>query len=247
MKYIDINCDLGEGIGNDEAIMPFISSANIACGFHAGDNETMDYTIGLALKNKIAIGAHPGYADKNNFGRTNINLSHPEIRDLVSEQISIVYHKTNIAGTKLRHVKPHGALYNQAAVDIDIAKAIAESITSIDKDLIYVGLANSVMQEAAQKYKLRFRAEAFADRAYTNSGLLVPRKENNAVIYDTKICKERVLRIAQGKSIISLDKKEIIINAQTICIHGDNPQAIEVSKMIYEYLVQNNIKITANV
>ncbi len=246
MKKIDINCDLGEGIGNDEAIMPYISSANIACGYHAGNDTIMDKTIQLAIKHNVAIGAHPGYDDKENFGRTDLNSTYSEVVKLVTDQINILHHKVQKVDTKLFHVKPHGALYNQASKDINIAKAIAEAISSIDKNLIYVGLANSVMHAAAKCFNLKFKAEAFADRAYNNAGFLVPRKEYGAVIHDGNICKERALRIAQHKTIQTIEQQEIIINAQTICIHGDNPKAVEVSRIIYQHLVQNNIKITAN-
>jgi len=244
---IDINCDLGEGVGNDEAIMPYISSANIACGYHAGDIFTMDKTIQLAIDHNVAIGAHPGYDDKENFGRNNLNLTYSEIVNLVKDQINILHQMVTNKSAILFHVKPHGALYNQASVDINIAKAIAEAISSVDKNLIYVGLANSVMQEAAQSFNLTFRAEAFADRAYNMKGLLVSRKETGAVIEDSFICKNRALKMAQNKAIQTIDGQEITINAQTICIHGDNPHAVEVSKIIYEFLIQNNIKITANV
>ncbi|MCW3786144.1 5-oxoprolinase subunit PxpA [Plebeiibacterium sediminum] len=244
---IDINCDLGEGIGNDEAIMPFISSANIACGFHAGNDIIMEKTIQLALQHEVAIGAHPGYNDKPNFGRKNISLSYKEVKDLTKEQINILNQKVLQAGATLHHVKPHGALYNQASRNIDIAKAIAEAIASVNKDLIYVGLANSKMEMAAKEFNLKFRAEAFTDRAYTNLGLLVPRKEPGAVITNVEYSKERALKIAQHKTIQTIDQKEIIINAQSLCIHGDNPHAIAVAKNIYEYLIQNNIKITAHV
>ncbi len=244
---IDINCDLGEGIGNDETIMPFISSANIACGYHAGDDTSMDQTIQLAKKYHVAIGAHPGYEDKENFGRTNLSLTYSEIVKLVADQINIINQRAIKANTRLFHVKAHGALYNQASKDINIAKAIAEGISYINKNLIYVGLANSVMQEAAESFKLKFRAEAFADRSYDINGLLIPRKEPGAVIQDSNICKKRALHIAQHKAIKTIEQQMITINAQTICIHGDNPHAIENSKMIYDYLTENNIKITADV
>ncbi len=244
---IDINCDLGEGIGNDEAIMPYISSANIACGFHAGNDIIMDQTIQLAKQYEVVIGAHPGYSDKKNFGRINMNLSYHEIKALVTNQINILNKRTSKAGVLLHHVKPHGALYNQASYNIEIAKAIAEAIASVNQDLIYVGLANSEMEIAAQKFNLKFRAEAFIDRAYTNQGLLVPRYEPKAIITDVAFSKERALKIAQHRTIQSNEQKEIIINAQTLCIHGDNPHAIDVAKDIYDYLIQNNIKITAHV
>ena len=245
MINIDINCDLGEGTGNDESVMPFISSANIACGYHAGDNQTMDDTIKLAIEYGVSIGSHPGYKDKDNFGRTNMNLSYQEIKILVKEQIIILEEKAKNADIRLNHVKPHGALYNQASKDINIASAIAEAITEVDRNLIYVGLANSVMQKAAKIKGLRFWAEAFADRAYTNDGFLAPRNIEGAVIEDAELCKKRVLKMVTNNKVTSVNGNEVEIKADTICIHGDNEHAIELAQSIYEYLKRNNISIKA--
>lgn len=240
---IDINSDLGEGIGNDEAIMQFISSTNIACGYHAGDDKSMNRTIKLALQNKVAIGAHPGYDDKENFGRVNMDLSPEKVRALVSDQINGLKHKVELEGGKLHHVKPHGALYNQAANDIQLSRAIATAIYEIDPTLIFVGLANSLMIEAANEMHLTSASEVFADRAYTNEGFLLPRNRDGAVIHDPEICKKRVLKMIKHSVVNSIDGIEIPIQADSVCIHGDNPQALELAKSIHNYLLDNGVQI----
>ncbi len=245
MINIDINCDLGEGTGNDESVMPFISSANIACGYHAGNNQTMDDTIKLAIEYGVSIGAHPGYKDKDNFGRKNMNLSPKEIKTLVKEQILILKEKVEKAGKRLNHVKPHGALYNQASKNIEIAKAITAAIAETDKQLIFIGLSNSFMQKAAELINLKFWAEAFADRAYTNDGFLAPRNIEGAVVEDAELCKIRALKMVTKNKVTSVNGNEVEIKADTICIHGDNEHAIELAQSIYEYLKRNNISIKA--
>lgn len=240
---IDINSDLGEGAGNDEAVMKFISSANIACGYHAGDDDSMMKTILSSIENNVAIGAHPGYADKENFGRTNMNLSTEEVKTLVSDQILILKNKVEEAGGKLQHVKPHGALYNQAAKSEEIAKSIAEAVYEIDPTLIFVGLANSVMIDAAIEIGLPVVAEVFADRAYTKKGHLVQRSQAGAVIHDAELCKKRVLRMIKHSVVESIDGIEIPIQADSVCIHGDNSQALELAKSIHNYLLDNGVEI----
>lgn len=243
MISVDLNSDLGEGIGNDEAVMAYISSANIACGYHAGNDETMDKTIELALKNKVAIGAHPAYKDKENFGRTNLDLPPEEVKTLVSDQIKILKTKLEKAGGKLQHVKPHGALYNQAAKDIQLARAIAAAIYEVDPRLIFMGLANSVMKQAADEIHLPFASEVFADRAYTNEGQLVPRSKEGAVIHDPEVCKSRVLKMVKEGCVNSIEGLEILLSADSICIHGDNPEAIALAKSIHDYLSANDVLI----
>lgn len=240
---IDINSDLGEGAGNDEAVMKFISSANIACGYHAGDDNSMMKTILLAIENNLAIGAHPGYADKENFGRVTQNLTSEEVKTLVSVQIKLLKFKVEEKGGKLQHVKPHGALYNQAAKNREIAKSIVEAIYEIDPTLIFVGLANSVMIDEANKIGLASVSEVFADRAYTNNGHLVQRTQAGAVIHDAELCKKRVLRMITHSVVKSIDGIEIPIQADSVCIHGDNPQALELAKSIHNYLLDNEVEI----
>jgi UPF0271 protein len=245
---IDLNSDLGESFGNykigmDDQLMKYISSANIACGFHAGDPIIMEKTIRLALENIVAIGAHPGYPDLVGFGRRNMNVSLEELKAMVKYQVAAIKGMTKSLGGKLQHVKPHGAMYNQAAADIDMATAIAEGIKEIDPNLIFMGLANSCMQEAADNVGLIFASEVFADRAYTNEGKLVARSREGAVIHDAEVVCERVLGMVTDGKVKSIDGTEIPLKADTICIHGDNPAAFDLAVKIYESLQENKITI----
>ncbi len=242
MKTIDINCDLGEGVGSDAAIMPYISSANVACGYHAGNDRLMEEAIVLALKHGVAIGAHPGYPDKENFGRVAQDLPASEIYKLVSDQILLFQTKVKKAGSALHHVKAHGALYNQAAENSEIANAIARAINDIDSQMIWIGLANSEMERAAQKTGLKFAAEAFADRAYAADGLLLSRNKEGAVIHDVDVCKERVMMLANGK-VKDVNGNILNLRADTICVHGDNQNALEMVKAIHQHLKENHIQI----
>jgi len=243
MMKIDINSDLGEGAGNDEAVMEYISSANIACGYHAGDADSMYKTIQLALKNNVAIGAHPGYDDKENFGRTAMDLSPSEVKRIVKDQLETIKTIAERLGAKIEHIKAHGALYNQAASNQTQALAIAEAVYEMDPKLIFVGLANSLMIDVAKGVGLRTASEVFADRAYTNEGFLVPRGMEGAVIHDADICKKRVLKMLRDSVVESIDGVEIAIQADTVCIHGDNPQALELAKAIHDYLLDNGVEI----
>ena len=247
---VDINSDLGESfgnykIGNDAEVMKYISSANIACGFHAGDPLVIEKTIKLALENKVAIGAHPGYPDLQGFGRRSMKLSTDEIRAMVFYQIGALKSMTEALGGKLQHVKAHGALYNDASVDEKIAKAIAEAVILIDPDLIFMGLANSKMIETASKLGLKTASEVFADRAYTKEGTLVSRTLPGSVIHDASVCNERVLKMVREGNVTEIEGSEIKLKAESICIHGDNPSAIEMAKSLREYLEINKIEIQA--
>ena len=243
---IDINCDLGEGFPNDAELMKFISSANIACGFHAGDEDTMRRTVQLAIDNNVAIGAHPGYDDKENFGRVSMKLPFSEIYDLVINQILRLHHYCNTLGTKMRHLKPHGALYNQAAKDREIAAAIVEGICAIDNKLIYFGLPNSVMLEEAERVGLKTASEVFADRTYQQDGSLTPRSESNALIENIDDCIEHVLRMVREQKVIATDGSEVEIKADTICIHGDGEHAVEFASAIHNALTKEGIAIRPN-
>ncbi len=247
---VDINSDLGESfgnykIGNDAEVMKYISSANIACGFHAGDPLVIEKTIKLALKNKVAIGAHPGYPDLQGFGRRSMKLSTEEIRSSVFYQVGALKSMTEALGGKLQHVKAHGALYNDASVNEEIAKAIAEAVLLIDPDLIFMGLAKSKMTDVAHKMGLKTASEVFADRAYTKSGTLVSRSLPGSVIHDSLRCNDRVLKMIKEKKVIEIEGSEVDINAESICIHGDNPSALEMAKSLREHLENNKIKIQA--
>ncbi len=245
---VDINSDLGESfgnytIGNDAEVMKYISSANIACGFHAGDPVVIEKTIKLALENNVAIGAHPGYPDLMGFGRRSMNLNPKEIKSYVLYQIGALKSMTEALGGKLQHVKAHGALYNDASANKIIATAIAEAVYLIDPELIFMGLAKSEMLDSAKKVGLRTASEVFADRAYIKSGTLVSRALPGAVIHDTNICNQRVLRMIKEHCVTGIDGSEIQIEAESICIHGDNPSAIEMAKSLKQHLEKNGIKI----
>ncbi len=236
---IDLNCDFGESfgiykLGNDE-ILDYIDSINIACGFHAGDPLTMDETVRKAIEKNITIGAHPGYPDLNGFGRRNMIMSYEEIKAMVIYQISALKGLVEGYDYKLTHVKPHGALYNMAAKDYMIAKAVADAIYHVDKNLILVGLYNSELIRAGKEMNLRVYNEVFADRRYTEDLHLVPRSEKDAVIEDVEESILQVLEII-NKGIIK-DRKGNThrIDADTVCIHGDNTKGFEIAKRVYEY------------
>jgi UPF0271 protein len=245
MLTIDINCDMGEGIGNDEAIMPFISSANIACGYHAGDEETMKQTVELAIKNNIAIGAHPSFPDRKNFGRTDMHLPADEVYDFVFLQLRTIDIIVKSKNEKLHHVKPHGALYNMSAKDPQIAKTVAQAVKDFDDELILFGLSGSQSNEQAKLINLKTANEVFADRTYQDDGSLTPRSKANALIEDLDKSVHQALQMIKEKTVTSVNGKTILINADTICIHGDGKNAVDFVRMIHQYLKQNNIDIKA--
>ncbi len=245
MLTIDINCDMGEGIGNDESIMPFISSANIACGYHAGNEEIMKQTIELAIKNRVVIGAHPSFFDKENFGRTEKNLAVDEIYDLVILQLRTIDKIMQKSSQKLHHVKPHGALYNMSAKDPLIAKAIAQAIKDFDDDLILFGLSGSYSVSEAKAIDLKTANEVFADRTYQNDGSLTQRSLPNALIDDVEKSVQQALKMIREKSVTSVNGKNVSIIADTICIHGDGKNAVEFARQIFQSLTQNSIDIKA--
>lgn len=243
---IDLNCDMGEGfgvytLGHDEAAMPFVTSINVACGFHASDPSNMLHTVRLAKMHQVAVGAHPSFPDLVGFGRRNLAASPEEIRADTIYQIGALWAICRSEGVRLQHVKPHGALYNMAAADIRIAGAIAEAIQAVDPGLFMVCLGKSEMVEAAKKAGARYVEEAFADRAYTNEGTLVPRSKLGAVIHDIDLVAERVLSMVKDHKITSIDGVEVPVVAQTICVHGDTPGAVEMIKLIRKRLEQEPI------
>lgn len=246
-QWVDLNCDLGEGCSTDEAIMPFISSANIACGYHAGDVDTIKQTLALAKQHRVAIGAHPSYPDRANFGRKEMDLPIEEIKSLVSEQIKIVQSLAASMGLSLHHVKPHGALYNKAAKDETTAIAIAEAVYAIDPSLILFGLANSESGKAAKKLGLTFYNEVFADRTYTEQGQLTPRTEPNALITTDEEAMRQVLQMLKEETVTSSKGKIIPIQADTICIHGDGEHAVSFAKHINTLIKNSNFKISSKV
>ncbi len=232
MTSIDLNCDLGEGCGSDAELMRYISSANIACGFHAGNGDTMRRTVELALENGVTIGAHPGYADPDNFGRTQMNLARAEVRQLIFDQLEALKRVCEQAGATIRHVKPHGALYNQAAKDRELASAVVEAVAEWDRDLIFYGLSGSEMISAVEKVGLRTASEVFADRTYQSNGSLTPRTDSNALITETETSVNQVLDMIRYGRVRSTDGIMVAIRCETICLHGDGDHAVEFASLI---------------
>ncbi len=240
---VDLNCDLGEGCGNDAELMRLISSANIACGYHAGDDDTIKRTIDLALENNVAIGAHPGYKDKKNFGRTAMSLAFGEIHDIVIDQILKLKHFCEASGAKLRHIKPHGALYNQAAREREIAAAIVDAVRAVDPQLVFFGLSGSVMIDEAEQVGLPTASEVFADRTYKSDGTLTPRTEQNALIEDETTSITQVMDMVKYGRVRSVDAIMVALDAETICLHGDGRHAVQFAQNIRDSLTVSGIEI----
>lgn len=248
MYKVDLNSDIGESFGDyklglDENVAKHISSANIACGWHAGDPMVMEKTVEIAIKQNIAIGAHPGYPDLMGFGRREMKVSAKEAKNYIKYQIGALWAFTESMGVKLQHVKTHGAFYNMAAKDAVLAKAIAEAIYEVDKNLILVGLANSELTKAGKEVGLKVANEVFADRAYNADGTLVSRNKEGAVIHDKEMAIARVLRMVKEGKVKSITGEDIDIQADTICVHGDNPQAVKFVEEIRKTLEKEGIKI----
>jgi UPF0271 protein len=228
---IDLNADLGEGM-DDAAILPFVTSANIACGLHAGGPGVMDRTVSLALQHGVRIGAHPGYPDRENFGRTNLQLAPAELRALVLYQLGALDALVRTRGGALKHVKAHGALYNQAARDPELARNLAESVRNFRADLILVGLAGSAQIKAALDAGLAVEGEAFADRRYLPDGTLMPRSQPGAVLHDPAEAAAQALQIVHEHAVTASNGQLIPIDAQTLCLHGDTPGAVEIARAV---------------
>jgi 5-oxoprolinase (ATP-hydrolysing) subunit A len=249
MKRIDLNCDMGElpeaiADGTQESLMPSLTSVNVACGGHAGDARTMRATIEQALRWKLDVGAHPGYADRANFGRLELQLPPEEIAASVFEQLQALAEVAAACGARVTHVKPHGALYNQAATNRMIAQTIADGVARWNRDVVLVGLAGSLMLQAFRAAGFRVAAEAFADRRYEADGTLRSRKFEDALIRDPAEAGQQALRIAERGSVIACDGTEIATNAQTICIHGDTPGAPSIAATVAKTLRDAGITLT---
>ena len=241
MKNIDINSDLGESfgaytMGNDAEVLHYVTSANIACGFHASDPLTMQKAVRLAKEAGVKIGAHPGYPDLVGFGRRELKVSPAELKAMVIYQVGALQAVCKAEGTKLHHVKPHGAMYNMAAKDEKLADAIAEAVAAVDGSLVLVGLSGNCMKAAAEKHGLAFAAEVFADRAYEDDGSLVSRTKPGAMIEDEDLAIRRMLHLLETGTIESSNGKEIRLEADTICVHGDSPKAVLFAKKLREAL-----------
>ncbi len=250
-RKVDLNCDLGESfgawkMGNDEAILPLISSANIACGFHAGDFDTMRKTVELALDYEVAIGAHPGLPDLQGFGRRNMAITAKEAYNMVVYQVGALQGFIQALGGKLHHVKPHGALYNMAAVNQSLADAIAHAIADVSQgEAILYGLSGSALIQAGQDLGLSVMNEVFADRTYQVDGTLTSRKEANALITDHQISIAQVLQMVESHSVMAVTGEIIALEADTICVHGDGSSALQFVQEIRQAFEARQIKISA--
>jgi len=245
---IDLNCDMGESFGRytfgcDADVMPLISSANIACGFHAGDPVVMRKTVQLAVEHGVGIGAHPAFPDLSGFGRRNMQLSPAELRDAVIYQLGALQGMARVAGAAMQHVKTHGAMYTMAAYDEDMSKTLVDAIVTFDENLIVFGLSGSRFLEIARQAGLKVAREAFADRAYVDDGTLVSRRHPGAVIIETGKIIDRVLEMVEGHTVTSITGAEIHLEVDTICVHGDTPGAVEHIRHISAALRKEGIKI----
>ena len=250
MQSIDLNCDMGEAFGQyqmskDEILMDYISSANIACGFHAGDPGIMENTVKLAIQKGVAIGAHPGLPDLQGFGRREMQISPKEAYQLTLYQVGALNAFVAAANAKLHHVKPHGALYNMAAKNKGLAMAIAQAIYDLDPNLILYALSGSEMVEAASTFGLSTASEVFADRSYQDDGTLTPRSQFNAMLTDEADSIRQVLTMVKHQQVISVNGNIVPLRADTICLHGDGTHAVEFAKAISETLKTEQINIQA--
>ena len=245
---ININCDLGEkskfhSMKNDPELLNIVNSANIACGYHAGDEQTMDMVIQISKKNGVSIGAHPSFNDPENFGRQRINLSSSEVRKLIFDQYEILQKIADNCGEKVTHIKPHGALNNMACEDIELATTLANAINEISKDLIYLVPTGSKMEEAAKKFNMKIACEIFADRNYEDDGNLVSRKKPHALITDPEEAKKHVLNMVKNQSLNCHSGKQIPCEIDSVCIHGDNESSLATAKSIRNNLLENELKL----
>lgn len=250
MKRIDLNCDMGElpsaiADGTQEALMPSFTSVNIACGGHAGDPQTMKTTIEQARRWKLAIGAHPGYADRENFGRFELSLPKEAITDSVYEQVRALAEVAASCGAQLAHVKPHGALYNQAVHNRELAGAIAAGVARWTRNIVLVGLAGSPMLDVFREGGFTVAAEAFADRRYEPNGTLRSRKHDDALIRDPEEAARQALSIVNKGKVIGHDGSEVSIDAQTLCIHGDTPGAPNIAAAVAKALRDSGVKLAS--
>jgi UPF0271 protein len=248
MKTIDLNCDMGEGLGawkmgDDAALLDQVTSANIACGYHAGDPATIHRTVELALDKGVAVGAHPSLPDLQGFGRRRMDVSASEAYDMVLYQIGALAAFATACGGKLAHVKPHGALYNMAAKDGKIARAIARAVKDFDPGLVLFGLAGSELVRAGEQAGLTTANEVFADRTYQSDGSLTPRTQPGAILHDVSASIVQVKRMLEDGKVKSLDGPDVAVQADTLCIHGDEPNAVEFARKIRQALAEAGVRV----
>jgi len=242
---IDLNCDLGEGAGHDAELMPLVTSANIACGAHAGDEATMRATVELALRHGVAIGAHPGFADREHFGRRELPVTLAEVGQLIEAQTRALQAIARAQGGRVTHVKPHGALYNLAARDAGVARAVAEGVRACDATLILFGLAGSVSLALACECGLRVASEVFADRTYQADGSLTPRSRADALITDEALAVAQVQRMIREGKVRATNGAEVAIAADTVCLHGDGAQAVAFARRLRAELAAAGVEAKA--
>jgi UPF0271 protein len=250
MKTIDINCDMGESygawkMGADAEVMPFVTSANIACGFHGGDPATIRTTVKLAVDHGVAVGAHPSLPDLQGFGRRAMKISTQDMYDLVVYQAGAVEAFARAAGARLHHVKCHGALYNMAANDEALSEAMARAVRDLGGGVMLYALSNSVMMTTAQKHGVRVAGEVFADRAYADDGTLAPRGSPGAMIEDAALAARRALEMVEKRYVTSLSGKPIRVSPDTLCLHGDQPGAVAFARAIRAAFAEHGIAIAA--
>jgi len=243
---ININCDLGEkskfhSIENDPELLNIVNSANIACGYHAGNEETMNMVIKISKSNGVSIGAHPSFNDPDNFGRKRINLTSAEINKLITDQYEILQRVAQQHNEKVTHIKPHGALNNMACEDLELASTIAKAINSIDKNIIFLVPTGSRMETAAKKLNMKIACEIFADRNYEDDGNLVSRSKEHALITDPEIAKKHVLSMVKNQALNCFSGKQIPCEIDSVCIHGDNQSSLATAKSIRENLISNGL------
>ena len=242
---VDINADLGEGSGHDEELFELISSANIATGFHAGDSDSMHAAITTAKKHGVAVGAHPSFFDRENFGRKELKISTPEIFDAVAYQLGVFQAIASAVGVQPNHVKPHGALYNMAVRDQELADSIARAIESVDPQLILFAPDKSELARAGDAHGLQIAREIFADRNYLNDGWLVPRTRPDALLRDPNEAAQRVLRMLREGKVRSVEGRDVDVRGETICVHGDTPGAVEFAHELRSHLEHEGVRISA--
>lgn len=242
---VDLNADLGEGAGHDEELLALVTSANIACGFHAGDADTMRQAIEAARARDVAVGAHPSLFDRENFGRKELPVKPDEIFDAVVYQLGIFQAIAEAAGVRPNHMKPHGALYNMAVRDEPLADAIVRATANVDKRLILFAPQNTALSRAAEKNGLQIAHEVFADRNYLSIGQLVPRTRPDALLHDPAETAPRVLRMLREGKVRSVDGVDVDVRAETICLHGDNPEAVEFARALRTQLEKEGVTVRA--
>ena len=245
---ININCDLGEkskyhSIENDPELLNIVNSANIACGYHAGDEETMNMVIKISKSNGVSIGAHPSFNDPENFGRKRINLTSSEINKLITNQYEILQKVAQKHNEKVTHIKPHGALNNMACENFELANTIAKAINNIDKNIIFLVPTGSQMEIAAKKLNMKIACEIFADRNYEDDGNLVSRSKDHALITDPEIAKKHVLSMVKNQALNCYSGKQIPCEIDSVCIHGDNQSSLATAKSIRENLMSNGLTL----